>query len=187
MGAFDPIWSDVDRTSADTPYVVSADGWGWFAIFIILAIPFFIIGLIVTRFSQFLYQHPYLSICGYITISFILGNILYRRGRRKFKSIGVVATLITMLPFAMVEGLYLVPYIQQNSLFSAAFEWLIVTVFICVITFFVMVISNMLDNGLIHFVISVLFCCGTFFILNNIFSSSSEINWSVIQDIYNLK
>lgn len=184
MGMFDPMWSDVDRTRQGEPYVVSSDGWGWFAILIMLAMPFFLMGIILLNFAETVCAHPYISAGLYFLFALIFSFIFYGRGNKKCKGLGVVASVITLLPFAMVEGLYMIPYILQNSLFSAVFEWIIVTVFIGAITFFLLAISNILGNGLIHLIIAIAFCVIVFLILNNMFDSSSEINWDVIRTLY---
>lgn len=37
MSAFSPPWKDIDDTRPGAPYVVDSDGWGWFALFIIIS------------------------------------------------------------------------------------------------------------------------------------------------------
>lgn len=39
MGAFSPIWDDIDQTPRGRPYVVSSGGWGWSDILLVLALP----------------------------------------------------------------------------------------------------------------------------------------------------
>lgn len=183
MSAFGSPWGDIDRTPSDTPYVVDSDGWGWFALFIMLALPFFIIGLLLTQATEWICAHPYISISIYLILSLVIGIILYARGKR-WRLPGIIATMITLAPFALVEGLYMVPYIMQNSLFASVFEWLLVTLLIGGITFFVIVISSALKSGLMHLVIAIIFAGIVFLILNNLLSSSDEINWAIVRSLY---
>lgn len=186
MSAFGSPWGDIDRTKPEEPYVVSSDGWGWFAIFIVIAIPFFIIGALLTNLAAVIAAHPYISISVYAVLSALAGIILYLRGCKKYRIAGVIASFITLAPFALTEGLYMIPYIVQNSLFASVFEWILVTAAVGGITFFIFAVSDKIENGVIHLIISVVFFAIVFAILNGVLSSSDEINWGVVSSIYRL-
>ena len=186
MSVFGHAWGDIDRTPPETPYVVDSDGWGWFMIFLLLALPFFLIGIFLTRAAALICSHPYISMVIYLLFSFLIGGVLYIWGNKKRKVFGLIATLITLLPLATVEGLYLIPYILQSGLFTAVFEWILVTAVVGGITFFILAIANVLNNGVIHFIISLVFCGLVCLILFGMLRTSKEINWTVIRSIYSL-
>lgn len=184
MSAFGSPWGDIDRTRAKTPYVVDSDGWGWFALFILFALPFFIIGLLLTQLTEMVCAHPYMTMFIYIIFSVAFSLVYNIRMHQRFKIFGIFATLFALVPFILVQVLYLIPYITQNSLFKATFEWIIVTAVIGGITFFVLAISNVIRNGVIQLIVAAIFLVATVVILNGYISSSEEINWPFILSLY---
>lgn len=186
MSAFGSPWGDLDRTPANTPYVVDSDGWGWFALFLIFALPFFCLGILITQLAETVCAHPHMTVFIYLIISSVFSFIFNIRMQQRFKILGIFATILAMIPFMLVQVLYLIPYIVQNSLFASVFEWIIVTAVIGGISFFILAISNVIRNGMIQLTISMIFLAVTIVILHSYISSSEDINWSFILSLYNL-
>lgn len=186
MSAFGSPWGDIDRTPPGAPYVVDSDGWGWFALFILMALPFFIIGIFMIKLTEAICAHPYISVGLYIAFAIIVGIVFYHKKNKRWRALGVIATIITFFPFAMVEGFYMIPYIMQNSLFVAVFEWIFVSAVVGGITIFIMMISRQFDSGMVHFALALIFASIVFMILNHFLSSSDEINWNVVFTLYEL-
>jgi hypothetical protein len=187
MAAFGNPWGDIDRTQPGQPYVADSDGWGWFALLIMLALPFFVMGILLMQMTEAICKHPYISFGTYLVFSFVFGLIFYSRGNKKFKLAGIAATMITLLPFALTEAFYMVPYIVQHALFASVFEWLIVTAILGGITFFILSIANLLENGWIHLILAVIFFAIVFAVLNHFLSSSDQINWALVSTVYQWK
>lgn len=60
----------------------------------------------------------------------VLGDPLYRRKKAEKKKLGIVAVLVSLLPIAMVQAFYAIPYIlSHDGAIGVTFEWLIVTFF----------------------------------------------------------
>lgn len=184
MSAFGSPWEDIDQTRPGQPYVVDSDGWGWFMLFILLAVPFAVLGAILAQLAETICAHPYITICVYLLFACILSLVLNTRGNRRHRVLGVISTMLTLLPFIQVQMLYMIPYLLQNSLFSAAFEWLIVTAAMVGLTFFILAICNVLQNRLVQLLLALLFLALTCLILFLCLSSSKEINWAVVQTLY---
>ena len=66
LSTFGSPWGDIDDTNAKTPYVVDSDGWGWFFLLVLLAIPFFLVGSAMVSISAWICTHPILSILGLV-------------------------------------------------------------------------------------------------------------------------
>ena len=112
MSAFSPPWKDIDDTRPGTPYVVDSDGWGWFALFIVLTIPFLAIAGVVVGFSALICAHPIVSLLCYVVLTLVIGGAFYARAAIRHRICGVIATVLTMAPLGMGVALYAIPYVM---------------------------------------------------------------------------
>lgn len=184
MSAFNSPWKDIDDTRPGTPYVVDSSGWGWFFVFILVAIPFLLVGAVVFQISNIICQHPILSSVIYFLISLICGNIFYKKTIRH-RFCGIIATIFTMLPLGLGVGLYAIPYVMLDSSFSSVFDWVLVGLFLFGIMYFIFAICNLLKNGFIHLIISIIFVAFSLLFIFGLISSESEIiTWEAIRNIY---
>lgn len=187
MSAFGSSWKDIDETRPGTPYVVDSDGWGWFLLFILASVPLLIAGSMVKGFSLFVVRHPVIFLMCYMGISVITGACIYLKRHKKWKICGIIAVFLTMLPAGIVELLYAVPVmVIYDSLIAATIEWILVILVVMGIAAGILLCCNLLGNGIIHLVISVLFSGIVFYILYQVLSSSDKINWEVISNIYRI-
>ena len=185
MSVFGPPWEDIDDTKAGTAYVVNSDGWGWFAIFIIVAIPFLAVGTVIYQISSWISNHPILSGIIYLMITFLSGIIFYSRPTMRHRICGIIATIITMLPLGIGVGLYAIPYVMLDGSFSSAFDWVLITLFAYGIIFFIFSICNILRNGIIHMIIGVVFLVFASLLISGLISSASEVlSWEAILQLY---
>ena len=184
MSTFGSPWKDIDETLPGKPYVVDSDGWGGFALFILLALPFFIVGILLTQGAIIICEHPLLSSAVYLICSLLLGIVLYRSRQKRWRPLGIIATILNLLPFALVEGFYMIPYMMQHSLFAFVFEWIFVTVVVGGLTFSILIIAHKLSSGLVHFLSASLFFLIVFLILNSVLSSSDDLNWAIAFSVY---
>lgn len=185
MSAFRPPWKDIDDTRPGTPYVVDSDGWGWFALFIVISIPFLAIAGVVVRFSALICAHPIASLLCYVALTLVLGGAFYARPTIRHRICGVMATALTMAPLGMGVALYAVPYVTLEGSFSAIIDWVLVAAFLFGITFFIFAICNLLKNGRTHLVIAIIFLVFACFLITGMISSEADVvNWESIRNLY---
>lgn len=187
MSAFSPPWKDIDDTRPGAPYVVDSDGWGWFALFIIISIPFLAVAGVVVQLSALVCAHPIASLLGYTALTLLIGIIFYARAAIRHRICGVIATVLTMAPLGMGVALYAVPYVMLAGTFSAVFDWILVTGMLFGIIFFIFAVCNLLKNGFIHLIIGLIFCVVMwFFITGQITAQADVLTWESIRNLYGL-
>lgn len=185
MSAFESPWKDIDDTRPGTPYVVDNDGWGWFFLFLLVAIPFLVVGGLIAQISTWICLHPILSALLYLLLATICGVIFYSRHSMRHRICGAAAAFLTLLPLGIGAGLYTIPYVMLAGSFSAFLDWVLVAALLFGITFFIFSVCNLLKNGLIHLIISLLFVVlSVIFIMALISSESELLSWSAIQRLY---
>ena len=139
----------------DTIYVSENDGFGWFGLFILLATPFFIIGVWLKEYATFVSKYMLPATLAFLGFGLVVGFLLYKKHRKAKRGLGIVAVIISLLPIWIGQVTYAIPYIlAQDDYFLVSFEWLIITFFTVGISFFVIQISMLLKNGLTHLMIA---------------------------------
>lgn len=185
MSAFGSPWKDIDDTKPGTPYVVDNDGWGWFFVFILLAVPFLAIGAVVVQFSSVVCDHPIVSLLAYVALTLLVGGIFYARPTIRNRICGVIATALTMAPLGMGVALYTIPFVMLDGSFSSVVDWVLVAALLFGITFFIFSICNLLRNGLTHLVIALIYFIIAYFFITGLISSESDImTWESIRNLY---
>lgn len=157
MSAFSPIGSDVDRTLPGQPYVVSSDGWGWFMIIYLLILPFIILSLLISKFSVFFTNHVTLCLLIYFIFSFCFGLYLYNKKVSRHRFLGVISTVITTIPMALIITCYSVPYVLLEPGFDSAFDFVLLLLLLLGGEFLIFSLSRLLKNGIMHLIISIVF------------------------------
>ena len=142
----------------DTLYVSQGDGFGWLALLFVLATPFFIIAVWLRQYALFVSEHVLLSWAAFLGLSVVLGNLLYRKKKAENKRIGIIAVVVSLLPIAIAQACYAIPYIlSHDGAMGVTFEWLIVTFFTVGISFFVIQISLLFKNGMKHLMVAAVY------------------------------
>lgn len=150
----------------DTLYVSRGDGFGWFALLFVLATPFFIIAVWLRQYALFTSAHALLSWIIFLGLSVLLGDLLYRKKKASNKKLGIVAVVVSLLPIAMAQAFYAIPYIlAHDGAIGVAFEWLIVTFFTVGISFFVIQISLLFMNGVKHLMVAATYLIIALFVI----------------------
>ncbi len=150
----------------DTLYVSENDGLGWFAFFVILSTPAFIIAVWLKQFATFASEHAFLSWIVFLGFSTVLGIILYRKKNAVKKNAGIVAVIVSLLPVALTQAFYAIPYIlSHDGALGITFEWLIVTFFTVGISFFVIQISLLFKSGFKHLAVATVYLLITLIII----------------------
>ncbi len=142
----------------DTLCVSRGDGFGWFALLFVLAMPFFIIAVWLRQYALFVSEHPLLSWVVFLVMSVVFGNMLYRKKNAENKKLGIVAVVVSLLPIAIAQAYYTIPYIlSHEGAIWVTFEWLIVTFFTVGISSFVIQISLLFNNGIKHLIVAAVY------------------------------
>ena len=98
---------------------------------------------------------------------------------------GIVATVFTMAPFGAGVAPYAIPYIMITGTLSAAFDWILLALFLFGIIFFIFAICNLLKNGIIHLVMGLLFSVFAYLFITNLIASESDVlSWQAIGNLY---
>lgn len=185
MSAFRSPWKDIDDTRPGTPYVVTNDGWGWFFIVILAAVPFLMVGRVIYQISEWICEHPIFSSAIYGIVSVLFGIIFYSRSSMRHRLCGVIAAVISILPFGMGMGLYAIPSVMLKGTISSFFDWALVAAFLFGIVFFIFSVCNILRNGLTHLVIGVVFFAFvSFLIMGCILPGSKILSLESIKQLY---
>lgn len=150
---------------ADTLYVSEdtsdSSGYGWLVFFILLALPFFIIGTCVWHVANFVFARPVLSAFIYIIATIILSSIFYSRKKIKHKLLGIVAVAVSLFSVAIIQVFYALPQMLELSTdlagLSNIFGWMIITFFSVGTCVFLNLICGLLKNGIKHLVASSIY------------------------------
>lgn len=185
MAAFGAPWGDLDKTKREHIYVPDSEGWGWMALFLIVAVPFLMLGQAVSRVSLWICAHPLLTAGLYLVGSLVFGIIFYSRSGMRHRGAGILASVVTMLPLGGVEACYAIPYLVLKSGFSGVSDWIFVGAILFGLTFFLFSICNLLQNGWIHLILAAIFMgIGVVFIQGLRGMEPELLRWSEVARIY---
>lgn len=144
----------------------------WLFIVLLIALPFLYMGLAIGSLSDIICAHPLLFATLYLILSIVIGVSFYNQPGMKHCGLGVIASILTILPFGMLSGLYAIPFIQlEGGSFDSIFDWILIAAIVLGITYFIFSICNLLGNGRVHFVLALIF-----------FSISCLFGWGAIQN-----
>ena len=150
----------------DTLYVYRGDGFSWFALLFVLAAPIFIIAVWLRQYALLASEHAMLSWVVFLGLSVVLGDLLYRKKKAVNKKLGIVAVVVSLLPIAMAQAFYVIPYIlSHDGAIGVTFECLIVTFFTVGISFFVIQISLLFKDGVKHLMVAVVYIFIALFVI----------------------
>ena len=142
----------------DTLYVSDGDGFGGVALLFLLALPFLMIAAWLRQYALFASEHPLLFWIVFLVLSLGLGHVLYRKKKAANKKLGIAAIIVSLLPIAMAQMFYTVPYVlSHDEDIGVAFEWLIVTFFTVCFSFFVIQVGFLFKNGGKHLMLAAVY------------------------------
>lgn len=156
----------------------------WLFIVLLIALPFLVVGLAISSITDMICAHPILFAVLYLILSMVIGFSFYNQPGMRHCGLGVVASVLTILPFGILSGLYAIPCIQlEGGSFGSIFEWILITVLVLGITFFIFSMCNLLGNGKVHFVMALIF-----FSISCFFGwvAIRTFSWGTICTIYGL-
>lgn len=172
MSAFSNPWGDIDQTRKGAPYVVSADGWGWFALGVVALVPVMIMGLMLRGTAEFISSHPILIIIGYIILTAGFGAVVYKKKTGGWTPIGMLATTITFLPILLTEMLIEVPEILKvgnsiGEMLGLLIQWVFVTLLVVGVGIFIHAINMLSPSPVRHMIFGLVYCVVTGLIMAN--------------------
>lgn len=142
----------------DTLYISDGDGISWLAVLFVLAVPFILISSWLQQYAQFVNSHSPLALLIFIAFSILVSIWINARSKTRFLLIGILASVISMLPIALIQKHYAIPIIQSdNEALFIVIEWFFPTFFTISISFFLIQISLLLKNGIIHLILSLVY------------------------------
>lgn len=138
----------------DTWYATTDNVSGWIILFAVIAIPFGIIAFFLQDFSLFVHDHMVLSCLIFLALSYLLGRFLYRTREALHPKAGSIAVLVSLLPCGLAQLSALSKFWENENLFGALLNWLILTFLTVSVTVFVIQLSLLSKDGLKHLVIA---------------------------------
>ena len=142
----------------DTVYFWRGDGSGWFALLLVLAVPFFIIASWLKQYATFVDAHLWLSAGIFLGLSVLMGSLAYRKRKAAHKRIGVLAVVVSVLPVGIAQGWHAIPYvIASGDALGITFEWVVVTALTVGLSCFINQICFLLKNGWKHLWIAAVY------------------------------
>lgn len=185
MGAWDPIFSDIDTTEEEHIYVVDNSGWGWFALFVFAALPFYIISLYLRSFAALVCEYPMVSASIYLAIALVLAILsLHRNKNAKYRSVGVFAIILLTLPTAIVQAIYAIPYVvTTDGFFFVTIEWILVTLLMLGLTLLIFFCSSLLQNGILQLLVVAIFLTVTILIVK----PPAGVTWEYVKQLYRIE
>ena len=142
----------------DTLYVSDGDGLGWLGVLFILTLPFIFIASFLQQYAEFVNSNSQFAFLIFLALSTLLSIWLCTRCKTKFLPIDILASIISMLPIALVQKYYAIPIIQSdNEALFIVIEWFFPTFFTIGISFFLTQLGLLLRNGITHLIISLLY------------------------------
>lgn len=142
----------------DTLYAAHGDGSGWFAFFVVLSTPFFVVASLLEEYAQIINKHPLLSTVVYLLLVGTASWCLHRKKEIRNRKIGILAGMLTLLPVWLAQLMYAVPYIlMHDHIFSVTMEWVLVTGISFGVSFLLLHIGIILRNGKKHLLLASIY------------------------------
>lgn len=151
-----------DSDDSGSGYIYAYDneeaGIGVFMLLIIAAIPLLFVSVILQSYANAVTQHPVIAALVYCVATVVLSYMLNKSPQKKYRLLGMIATIISMVPFAATQVVYAIPAILiSESFFGLVFEWLFLSVIVVGVTIFVITLGNASKNGIVHLVFAIIF------------------------------
>lgn len=149
----------------DTWYGVSDSGGGWIIGLFILVLPFAMVAFFIQDVSEFVHTHMVLSCLVFLALSYLFGYFLYRKRDALYPKVGYIAVLISILPCGLAQLSAFSSFWENENLFSNFLGWLLLTFLSVSLTFFVIHISLLFNNGIKHLRLAIVYLALTIVVL----------------------
>lgn len=188
MSAFGSPWGEIDETRPGVPVVVDSNGWGWFGLLFLLALPLMVIGGVSRQVCAWIEEHLVIFVILYVASFIVLGLVLYARPNARHRIFGVVATVLTAVPLGLVLVLYFVPYaLSRDSVFEVATSCLSTVGLLGAVMFLILSVGALLRNGARHFAIAFAFSAiGIAISFVSMFYGSALVSFESFNSFYGL-
>lgn len=174
----------VDR-DGNSIWLADSDGGGWFALAIIVALPVFIFGIIVSSIVVWITEH-FLAASGIfllvnIGVSFILSM---KRKKAKELIIDFAANIMLFQTLFFTAALYGIPYVIDNDSWWDVFELAITVAINLGIIILMKAIGKLHNNPLINLITSFLFGIVYVFLMNRLLKNI--MNAEKLMEMYHI-
>lgn len=155
--------SDRDNSGGDSGWtwthgvILFSGEWTWFAMLLLMAIPFALFLLLMEKAALFFARHLLLIGVIYLLASLALALGIYLPSGKRWRAAGVIAVLLTTAPTFLTLTLYLVPFEVFDPGFDAVFDFFLMMLPNLGGAILVVAISRYLKNGLTHLVIAAVY------------------------------
>lgn len=183
MGAFDPLWHDIDQTPPGKPYVVDSSGWGWCLLFVLASLPFLLLGALISSAATLFARYLWLILPVHLAFSALLGLWLYPRGSRR-RALGVAASVVDLMPLPVALALYMVPFALLSPGFSSAFDFVLLLGLGLGGEFFLCKLAQVMRSAAVHLVLSLVLLALTGLLCWAGIGGESALTWDSIRALY---
>lgn len=146
-----PFYSFNNYDGTYTDVAVFSSSSFRFSLSAALIIPIAASAVFTEAIAKFVDKLPVVAALIYLLICAVSGFVMYY-GQHEYKICGIIAVVLTLMPFGLAQGLWLMPEVAYNCNFGTWFEWLFFTVIIAVITVFVLALLMLFRNGKRHLI-----------------------------------
>lgn len=187
MSVFNHIDSDIDRTRPGQPYVVDSDGWGWFMLIFLMILPFLLLSVLVSSFAKFFVEYLPICLITYSVASLFLGILLYCSPKVKYRTLGIISTILTMIPLVSSLTVYAIPYVLLAPGTDSTFDFILLFALLGGVTFLIFSLCRLFKNGILHFVMALGFLLLSLLLLSVCLDVESDLlTINTIRMVYGL-
>lgn len=156
-------------------------GGGLFMLLVIAAIPLLFASIFLQSYANAVTQHPVIAALIYGVVAVLLSYVLNRSPQKKYRLLGIIATMISLVPFAAMQVVYAIPGILiSESFFGLVFEWLFMSAIVVGVTIFVIALGNASKNGIVQLVLAIIFLAITLVLIG----PPADMAWEDVWKLY---
>lgn len=146
-----PIYSYSNYDGTYTDVAVFSSSSFRYSLSVALILPVALAAVFTEAIAEFVDRLPIVAALIYLLICAISGFIMYF-GQHQHKICGIIAVVLTLVPFGLAQGLWLMPEVAYDCDFGSWFGWLFFTVLTGVGTIFVLALLMLFRNGKRHLI-----------------------------------
>ena len=149
--------------------------WTWFAMMLLLAVPFALLLLFMEKAALFFARHLIVIGVIYLLVSIAIAATLYLASKKRWRVAGFAAVLLTTVPTFLALTFYLVPFEAIDPGFDAVLDFFLIMLPFLGGAILITSISRQLNNGLKHLLIAAAYFIVCLLILLATISTERDI------------
>lgn len=173
--------SENDQNNGDSGWtwshgiIVFSGEWTWFAMLLLMAVPFALLLFFMEKAALFFARHLILIGLVYLVASLALAAVIYLPSGKRWRVPGFAAVLLTTIPTFLALTFYLVPFEALDPGFDAIFDFFLIMLLYLGGAILITAISRYLKNGLIHLVIAAVYFVLCLLFLRSAISTEADL------------